>query len=481
MKKETIVILGAGPAGLACAYQILKNSKKRVIIIDKAKVPGGAGASFKWKDHILDYGPHAFHTRGDEPEKLIRELYKEQPELLITGVKKVSIYLKKKIFSYPLQVGEALLKFNPFLSIKIIIEFAMTSIFHALISIPIESFENWGRKRFGSSLYKISFGDYTEKVWKTQPNKISPKFASEKIQGFSFLNLLLKLFRMGGQITEPYYQTWVYHRKGSGQLYSSLADKIKELGGEFYLETNILSINQTDEKFTSLTILNEQNKSKDLEFDFIVNSIQLPTFISLFKKTVPFAVKLSSKKLQYISLILVYLEFPVEIISNNHWFYLLESHFMANRVTEQKNLSKETIEAGKTVLSFEVTCHYGDSVWKMTDEELIDRIKEDCKGIHFIKDHIAKVSDCQVKRVPNVYEIYYKNFDFHAEIVFSYLNSFSNCLSIGRRGLFLQGDMHQAVEMGLNAGSFLAKEKISQEEVISFYKKYIGYIENFSI
>jgi len=115
MKKETIVILGAGPAGLACAYQVLKNSKKRVIIIDKAKVPGGAGASFKWKNHILDYGPHAFHTRGDEPEKLIRELYKEQPELLITGVKKVSIYLKKKIFSYPLQVGEALLKFNPFL------------------------------------------------------------------------------------------------------------------------------------------------------------------------------------------------------------------------------------------------------------------------------------------------------------------------------------------------------------------------------
>ena len=106
----TIVILGAGPAGLACAHKLLSNGlDRKVVVLDRANVPGGAGASFKWKGHTLDYGPHAFHTRGDEPENLIRSLFVDNPESLISGRKRVSVFLKNKFFKYPLQIKEALL------------------------------------------------------------------------------------------------------------------------------------------------------------------------------------------------------------------------------------------------------------------------------------------------------------------------------------------------------------------------------------
>ncbi|HMZ58590.1 MAG TPA: NAD(P)-binding protein [Leptospiraceae bacterium] len=478
MSQETVIILGAGPAGLAAAYKILKNSKKKVIVIDKAKVPGGSGASFQWKNHVLDYGPHAFHTRGDEPELLIRDLFKDSPDHLTNGIKKVSIYLKRKIFKYPLQVKQALLKFNPLLSLRIMIEFALTSIFHGIVSIPIESFENWGKKRFGSTLYKISFGDYTEKVWKTHPNKISTKFASEKIQGFSFINLIQKLLRIGGQVTEPYYQTWIYHRKGSGQLYIKMAEEIKKLGGEILLETNIKFIEMKDHRFASIAF-EKDNAAKSLPIDFLINSIQIPAFVNLIKGNLPYSVQFSSKKLRYISLILVYLEFETDKISDNHWFYLLENNFASNRVTEQKNLSPETIESGKTVLSFEVTCHLGDETWQKSDKELIDLVIKDCEGINFLQDKIPKISDTLVKRVPNVYEIYYKQFDSHANLLFSYLNEFENFVTVGRRGLFLQGDMHQAVEMGLNIASIASKDSIDKKEIEGFYKKYLKYIDIF--
>ncbi len=36
-------------------------------------------------------------------------------------------------------------------------------------------------------------------------------------------------------------------------------------------------------------------------------------------------------------------------------------------ITEQKNLSAATMEPGKTVLSFEVTCRVGDEYWRMSD------------------------------------------------------------------------------------------------------------------
>ena len=164
--KQTIVVLGAGPAGLACAHQILCETKNfNIIVLDKAKVPGGAGASFNWNGHVLDYGPHAFHTRGDEPENLVRTLFHKDPDELITGTKEVRVFLLKRFFKYPLRIKEALVKFNPLLTIKILFEFLLTTIIHQIVSIPVESFEDWGRKRFGTTLYRLSFGNYTKKVW----------------------------------------------------------------------------------------------------------------------------------------------------------------------------------------------------------------------------------------------------------------------------------------------------------------------------
>ena len=471
---DPVVILGAGPAGLSCAYRILRGCGRKVLVIEKAPFVGGAGASFKWKGHTLDFGPHAFHTRGDEPEQLVRSLFNGAPDILIEGRKQVHVYLKGKRFKYPLQVGETLLKFNPFLSIRIVCEFLLTSLFHAIVSIPVENFEDWGRKRFGGTLYKMSFGDYTEKVWKTKAHRISAKFASEKIQGFNFVNLIKRLLRIGGQVTEPYYQTWIYHKYGSGQLYAKLADEIRSLGGEILLNREIKSINTRGRGIVSVTLA-QNGICRELPCSSLVNTIPLPKLIALFGDIVPFTVRNSASKLKYISLIIVYLEFAMEKVSDDHWFYLLDKKFKFNRVTEQKNLSRFTVDPGKTVLSLELTCRVGDHLWQLSDRQLFELATEECKNIDFIQ--LNRVTDFMVKRVLNVYEIYYRNFDQHADLLLSYLKEFKNIVSIGRRGLFLQGDMHQAVEMGLKMGKILEKNELDRAAIEEFYRKYVRYLD----
>ncbi len=473
---EPLIIIGAGPAGLACAYKILKQSKKKVVIIDKASAVGGAGASFKWKGHILDYGPHSFHTRGEEPEKLIRDLFENDNEKLIEGRKNVSIFLKNKKFKYPLQVSEALLKFNPLLSIKIMFEFLLTSIFHAIVYIPVDSFESWGRKRFGHTLYKMSFGDYTEKVWKTKASRISEKFASEKIQGFNFIDLIKRLLKVGGQVAdEPYYQTWIYHKYGSGSLFQKLSEEVIKLGGEILLNTSVKSINLHDHKATSVTVVDKVGDAKDINCCYLVSTVPLPRFIYMFDSNTPFMLRHSASKLSYISLIIVYIEFEIEKISDIHWFYLLDKHFKFNRVTEQKNLSPFTIENGKTILSFELTCREGDEYWQFSDEDLFEMAKRDCENIDFIS--LDRITDFLVKRIPDAYEMYYKNFDTHADIVFSYLKEIDNIASIGRRGLFLQGDMHKSTEIGLQMGEILSGNNPDKREIHEFYDRHLKYLE----
>src|SRR2546426_11057620 len=108
------------------------------------------------------------------------------------------------------------------------------------------------------------------------------------------------------------------------------------------------------------------------------------------------------------------------------------------------------MESGKTVLSLELTCRLGDELWRMSDEEGFELAKRDCRRIHFIP--VDRITGFVVKRVPSVYEIYYKHFDQHVDVVLGHLRELDNVVSIGRRGLLLPGDMNQAEEMGLLMG-----------------------------
>jgi len=471
---DPIVILGAGPSGLACAHSILSRSKRKVILIDKASTVGGMGASFHWKEYTLDFGPHTFHKRGNEPEKLIKKLFIQNPEDLIEGKKNVHVYLKNRRFRYPLQVGETLLKFNPLLSIKIIMEFMFTSLVHFIVSVPIDNFENWGCKRFGKTLYRMSFGDYTRKVWKVDPTKISEKFASEKIQGFSFINLIKRLLRIGGQVTEPYFQEWIYHRKGCGYLFEKFADSISNKGGEILLDAKISCIRFKENKAISLQF--EQNgKHFEIPCSYLVNTIPLPNLITYFDYKVPFFVKHAASKLKYTSLILVCVEFRQDRICDDHWFYLLEKRYFSNRVCEQKNLNPNCWNPGKTILMFEITCLYGDDVWQMSDQDLLKIVKKDCSQISFINPN--QIIDFTVQRIPQAYELYLKGFDQCVEIVLFFLSTFVNLTTIGRRGLFLQGDMHQAVEIGIETGKILSKSHFDQTSISHLQQKYLKFLQ----
>jgi protoporphyrinogen oxidase len=482
--RPAIVILGAGPAGLACAYELLARGVDRpVVVLDRAKAPGGAGASFRWKGHTLDYGPHAFHARGDEPERLVRELFKDEPDVLLDRSKKVRVFLRGRFFKYPLQVKESLLKFNPFLSVKIISEFLLTGLLHVLVSIPVESFEDWGRKRFGATLYRMSFGDYTRKVWKTDPNKISRKFAAEKIQGFSFVNLVKKLLRIGGQVTEPYFQTVVYHRGGSGSLYLRLTERIRQMGGIVELEADVRTVAMEQHRITQVGYVKDA-REQSLSAELLVNTIQLPAFVRLLGDQAPFVARHHAEKLRYVSLVLVFIEFAVDSVGEDTWFYLLDNEFQFNRVTEQKNLSPFTMEPGKTVLSFELTCRMGDELWGKSDQELYEMALADCRRVPQLAELLPKVTDYLVRRAPSVYEIYFRHFDQHAEVVLGYVQEIENAVTLGRRGLFLQGDMHQSVEMGLEMGKRLALHRAGgggslRQLKADYFKQYVRYLDDY--
>lgn len=66
MKK--LIVLGAGPCGLATAYGLAKNNIS-VDVYEGRNVVGGLGGSEEVDGMIYDYGPHIYHTHDPEMKK----------------------------------------------------------------------------------------------------------------------------------------------------------------------------------------------------------------------------------------------------------------------------------------------------------------------------------------------------------------------------------------------------------------------------
>ena len=67
-----MIILGAGPVGLVTGW-LLSERGWKVEIYEKNSIVGGMCRSWKWRDFILDTGPHIFHT----PDKKMWNFWKK--------------------------------------------------------------------------------------------------------------------------------------------------------------------------------------------------------------------------------------------------------------------------------------------------------------------------------------------------------------------------------------------------------------------
>ena len=51
MNKKKVVIIGAGPAGLTAAYELLKRTDYQPIIVEKSDFIGGISRTFNYKNN----------------------------------------------------------------------------------------------------------------------------------------------------------------------------------------------------------------------------------------------------------------------------------------------------------------------------------------------------------------------------------------------------------------------------------------------
>lgn len=64
-KKKTAIIVGAGPAGLTAAYELIKKSDIQPIIFEMSGDIGGISKTINYKGNRIDIGGHRFFSKSD--------------------------------------------------------------------------------------------------------------------------------------------------------------------------------------------------------------------------------------------------------------------------------------------------------------------------------------------------------------------------------------------------------------------------------
>ena len=118
---------------------------------------------------------------------------------------------------------------SPLLSARIIFDYVVATLRSALSPPRKEhSFEEWGVRNLGRTLYDLCFGIYSARVWGLPTSQISSKQA----QRVAKLNLKNIILRTLGIKADPatYFTKYMYPRRGISVLFEGMAAEVRKGG-----------------------------------------------------------------------------------------------------------------------------------------------------------------------------------------------------------------------------------------------------------
>jgi len=441
MNNKPVVTLGAGPAGLAAAYELIKQGVQP-IVLEKADKVGGIARTETYKDYYFDIGGHRFFTKIDRVNKLWHEMLGED----FQKVRRMSrIYYEGRLFNYPLNISNTLVNLGILESLLM-----MLSYFNAQFR-PYrqeETFEQWVSNRFGRRLYKTFFKTYSEKVWGIPCNKIQADWAAQRIKGLSFIaavtNALLGIKKAKSLIDEFYYPI-----KGPGMMWQRFQEKIDVEGGKVTLNSEAIGLKHKNGRIISVAYLNG-DKRMEIPVEHLISSIPITKLVTLLDPPAPDEVLSAAQKFLYRAFIIVVLIIDKQDLFADQWIYIHSPDVKVGRIQNFKNWSAAMVpDPQKTSVGMEYFCTEGDGIWTMSDSDLVDLASRELSELGL--SDIDGIIDSFIVRQPGAYPIYAPNYRDHLEVIKNFITSIDNLQTIGRNGMHRYNNMDQSMLVGMLA------------------------------
>lgn len=427
---KTVAVLGAGPAGLTAAYELLRNGNAafRPIVYEMGDRVGGISRTEVVNGYRFDIGGHRFFTKVPEVEQLWDEVLGED---FITVPRLSRIFYRGRFFQYPLKISNALYNLGAIESLRVMLSYLRWQLFP---SKREATFEEWVVNRFGRRLYTHFFETYTEKVWGIPASEIRADWAAQRIKNLTLFKAIWHAIS-GANSTVSLIEKFRYPRLGPGMMWEKTAELVKGRGGAVHLGHEVVRINRTGRRVTSVDVrASGRNETQRVDAECFINSLALRDAVLMFDPPPPPDVVAAAKELRYRDFLIVTLVLDRPDPFPDNWIYIHSPDVKVGRIQNFRAWSSDMVPDPETAsIGMEYFCQNGDGLWTSDDLELQALAAGELEKIGLAR--AGDVVGSAVIRQPKAYPVYDQYYKAALETIQSWLAQLDNFQTIGRNGL----------------------------------------------
>lgn len=426
MRKNRIIILGAGLAGLSAAWHLQKKGIN-CRIFEKESQVGGLCRSKKINGFIFDCDGHLLHFKHTYTLNLVKNLLNGN---LIEHKRDSRVYFKKNLIRYPFQhnlygLPEPVIK-------ECLLGFIKARVKNKSRINNNLNFLQWINQTFGAGIASHFMIPYNRKFWTIALDRLTCDWVDGFINTPSLMQIVEGAIKESSNQIGYNARFWYPQKGGISSLPMAMGSRIKNIRTNCQIKEIIL-------KRKEIVMVSGERE----RFDSLIYTIPLPEAASLIKD-IPIDIRLGFNKLRWNSIFNLNLGYSQNTAESRHWVYFPGKDVCFFRVGFFHNFSPHLAPSGKFSLYAEVSYSENKAVDK---HNLILKIKDGLRKSGVIGEN-TKFSAQDINDIKYAYPIYDANYGSACKAVRQFLKS-NNIYTCGRFGSWRYMSMEDAILDGM--------------------------------